>query len=114
MRRLGEIELRAPEARGIARFARHAVEPSVAIVGPAVVEAGVGPRVPMALAAHHRAAMAARIEEHAQLPGAVAAQDHRTAAKRASHEIAGRAHFALVAHVDPADIENRPHLALED
>src|SRR5258708_4415178 len=113
MRRLRESQLGTIEAGGIARFAGHAVELTVAIVAPAVIEALVAARIARALAAHRGAPVPAHVQEHADLRGAVAAQDDGPPAHRARHEIARRRDLALVAGVDPAHVEDAPHLAFQ-
>jgi hypothetical protein len=57
--------------------------------------------------------MPADVEEHAHRARAVAAHQDRPAADRARDEVARRAHLALVAGIDPAAVEDPPHLALE-
>src|SRR5439155_6376647 len=99
VRRRGEPELAALEARRIAGGPGHAVQAAVAVVAPAVIEAGVAPGVALALAAHHGTPMAANVEEDVQGPGAVAADDHRPSADGARHEVARLAYLALVAGV---------------
>src|SRR5207245_592364 len=113
-RRLRQAVIGLLEALRIRVLAGHAVEPAVAVVAPAVVEAGVNLRVAFRLAAHHGAAVAAGIEENAEFVFAVAGEDDGPAADRAGLEVAGRADFGLVPYVDPAYVENPPALELED
>ena len=113
-RRLHQPELRAIEARRVGALPGHGIEPAVAVVGPAVIEAGVARRVTARLAAHHRAAMAAAVEEDAELVLAVAAEDERPAAHGAGAEVAGGAHLGFMAHVQPAALEDALLLGGED
>src|SRR5258705_84903 len=89
-RRLGEPIVGFPEARRIRALSGDTVEPAVAVVAPAVIEAGVVSGVAFGFAAHPRAAMAAGIEEHAHRTRAVAAENHRSAADRSRLEVAGK------------------------
>src|SRR5581483_12062226 len=90
------------------------VQPAVAVVGPAVIEAGVAARVAARLAAHDCPAMATGVEEDAQRVLAVAAQDKRPAAHAARTEVAGRAYLGFVTDVEPAALEDALLLGSED
>src|SRR4051812_9819477 len=113
-RRRHEAELRAVEVRRIGALAGYGIEAAIAVIGPAVIEAGVALRVAARLAAHDRATMAAGVQEHAQRVLAVAAEDQRPAAHAARTEVAGRAHFGLVADVHPAALEDALFLGSEN
>ena len=72
------------------------------------------PRVALALAADQRAAMAADVEQRAHLALPVAAEDHRPAGDLAGAEVAGIFDLRGVADVDPALVEDRAVLVLQD
>src|SRR5262249_16482512 len=113
-RHLLEPPVALAEALGVRGLARDAVEVAVAVVGPAVVEAEIGARIALGLAAHHRAAMAAGVQGDADRVPAVATDDHGAPAHRARLEVARGAHLGLVPGVDPADVEDARALELED
>src|SRR5262245_10372333 len=113
VRRLLEPEIALPEARRKSIRAGHAVELAVAVVAPAVIEAGVVLRITFRLAAHGSAAVAAGVEEDANPALAVAAEDNGTLADDAGLEIPRLPQLRLVADVDPADVEDTPPLELE-
>ena len=72
------------------------------------------PGVALALAADQRAAMAADVEQRADLALAVAAEDHRPAGDAAGAEVARVFHLRGVADIDPALVEDRAVLVLQD
>ena len=112
--RLLEAELGAIEIRRISALPRHGVKPPVAVVGPAVIEAGVAIGIALRLAADDGAAMAAGVQENAQLVPAVAAQNQRPSAHRARAKVARRAHLGLMPDVKPAALEDALLLLAED
>ena len=72
------------------------------------------PGVALALAAHEGAAVAADIEQRADLALAVAAEDHRTVGDAAGAEVTGVLHLRGVADINPALVEDRAVLVLQD
>src|SRR4029079_14452894 len=101
-------------ARRIGVVARNTLDRSVGVVGPAVIDALELPGVALALAANQRAAMAADVEQRADLALAVAAEDHRAAGDRAGAEVARIFDLRGVADIDPALVEDGAVLVLED
>ena len=94
------------EALGIGVRARHAHQPPVVAVGPAVVDALEAAPVALALSAHNGAAVAAGIEQAVELPRLIAAEDHRPAGDLARAEIAGPLQLGGMAGINPAAAEN--------
>ena len=102
------------EARRIGVVAGNALDRAVGVVGPAVIDAVELPGVALALATHQRAAMAADVEQRADLALPVAAEDHRTAGDAAGAEVARVLHLRGVADIDPALVEDRAVFVLQD
>ena len=115
LRHLDEAPLRPVELRmvGLAEI-RHADQPAVGAVAPAVIGAGEDGRVALVVAAHLHAAMAAGIEEHMDLAGPVAAQDHRFLAHARDEVVAGVRDLALVADKQPSAGEDALQLLAVD
>ena len=84
-----------PRMVGLAEI-RHADQPPVGAVAPAVIGAGEDGRRALVVAAHLHAAMAAGIEEDVDPAGAVAAQDHRLLAHRRHEIVAGLGDLAFM------------------
>src|SRR5262249_12479861 len=109
-----EAHLRLVEARRIGLLARHVAQRTVQLIGPAVIHAVEIARIAFALAAHHGAAVAARVDQAADRAVAVAAEDDRPAGRPAGAEIARVLELRRMADIDPATVEQRALLALED
>ena len=92
-RRLFQCEFGTVEIRRIRILAGQSVECAIAVVGPAVIEAGEMFRIAFGFAANDSAAMAAGVEVHANGVAAVAAENHRPAAHRTGFEVARCVHF---------------------
>jgi hypothetical protein len=71
-----------------------------------VIDAVELPRVALALAAHQRAAVPARIDQRAHVALPVAAEDHRPAGDVAGAEVAGLLKLGGVTDVNPAVVED--------
>src|ERR1700720_1457783 len=80
---------------------RHADQPAVGAVAPAMIWAGEDGGVALVVTAYLHAAMAARVQEDVHLAGAVAAQDHRLLAHPRRGVIAGVRDLALMADKEP-------------
>src|SRR5438045_6832491 len=85
---------------------RHADQPPVGAVAPAVIGAGEDSRRALVVAAHLHAAMATGIEEDVDATGAVAAQDHRLLAHRRNEVIAGLGNLAFMPDMQPGTGED--------
>ena len=79
-----------------------------------MVDAVELPRGSLALAAHHRAAVAAGIQEDASLPLPVAAEDDRAAGHMAGLEVARLADLRGMPDVNPALAEDALDLPVQD
>src|SRR6185295_17398095 len=99
---LAAIELRAI---GILEE-RHADQRAVGAVAPAVVRTHELDRVALVVAAHLHAAVSARVQEHADASGPVAAQNDRLLAHGRDHEVAGIRDLALVPDEEPGASEH--------
>ena len=91
---------------------RHAGQPAVIAVGPAVIGAGEARGVAAVGAAQPVAAMPADIEKGVHLAAGVAHDQHRVLAHVGGEEIAGPRDLAVVAQEQPAARENLPQLLL--
>ena len=89
-------------------------ELAVGRIAPAVIGAGQYRGVALVIAAHLHAAMPAGIQEHMDLAGTVAAQDHRLLAHRRDEEVAGVRDLALVPDKEPSAGEDPFQLFLVD
>src|SRR4029079_8663028 len=102
------------EARRIGVVARDSLDAPAGMVGPAVIDAVELPRVALALAADQRAAVAADVEQRADLALPVAAEDPRAAGDMAGAEISGVLQLGSVADVDPSLVEDGAVLVFQD
>src|SRR6516225_4893275 len=91
---------------------RHAGEPPVIAVGPAVIGAGKARGITRIGAAQPVAAMTAHIEEGADLARGVAHHQNRVFAHIAGQEIAGLRDLAVMAQKEPAAGEDALQLLL--
>src|SRR4029453_7549434 len=85
---------------------RHAHQRAVGRVAPAVIRALELHRVALVVAAHLHAPVPARIQEHANPSGAVAAEDDRLLAHARREEVARLRDLALVADEEPGARED--------
>src|SRR5262249_54188505 len=93
---------------------RHGFEPSIEMVGPAVVAALKFLRSALVVGDHERAAMGALIMDDAHLAIAVAHQNDRFAADETTNVVAGIFYLAFVADIDPGVAEYPRHFQIED
>ena len=110
VRAVGVEVVRVARALGVLDLEQRAV----VAVGPAVERAGQGLAVVPLLAAEHRAAVRAGVDQAVQ-PAVLVARDHdRLAADVGREVVAGLGDLALVREVDPVALEDVLHLELED
>jgi hypothetical protein len=100
----GEAELVGIEP-GLVRGARGAAQPAVEPIGPGVVRA-LDRAAPLRLADQEGAAVAADVQERAQVAVAVERHDHRQAAHVRREDAAGAAELGGVAGVLPRALED--------
>jgi hypothetical protein len=103
------------ETLGITRFLRvfHLQQLAAVVEGPAVERAGERRLVAALVAAQHRAAMRARIDERVEFALTVARDDHGLAAHRRREVIVVRRNLAFVREIDPVALEDVLHLEFE-
>ena len=102
LRHLDEAPLRAVELRviGLAEK-RHADKPPVCPIAPTMIGTGEDRGVALIVAAYFHASVAAGIQKHVHLAGAVAAEDHRLLTHPRGGVIAGIGDLALMADKEP-------------
>src|SRR5262249_58577269 len=112
---LDESPSRAVELLAVCVFReRHADQGAVGAVAPAVVRALELDRVALVVPAHLHAAMPARVEEDANAPRAIAAEDDRLLAHRRGEIVAGLRDLALVTEEEPGAGEDALELLAVD
>src|SRR4051812_39560002 len=81
--------------------------------GPAMERAGVAGLVTPLVAAQHRAAMAAGIDEGVQFAGLAAGNKDRLAANEGGEVVVRTRDLAFMGEINPVALEDVPHLQLE-
>src|SRR6516164_8340715 len=102
------------EVARIAVLQRHRLEPAVEMIGPAVIATLKFVGIAFVVGNDQRTAVSALIVDDANFAFGIANENHGLAADEGAYIVAGLAHLALVADIDPGPAEYPFHLRFED
>jgi hypothetical protein len=102
------------EVAGVAMLQWHRLQPAVQMIGPAVITTLKFVGIAFVVGDDQRTAMRALIMDDANFAFGIPNENHGLAADEGPYIVAGLAHLALVADVNPGAAEDPFHLRFKD